>query len=242
MAGHARASRRGAARGTDLVTYPLAVATAKAEETRERILDAALQLFRQRGFDETTMREIAHEAGVATGAAYYYFRSKEELVMAFYVRTNDEARELVPAQIAKSHDLRKRVRAIIDTKLDQFAEHRRLMVALVRIGIDPKHPLSPFGDETKTMRDESVDFFRQALDGAKPSVPKDLAAELPRLLWLYQMGVILFWIYDESRDQRRTRALLDGTVDLLVRMIQISALPMMGPLRRKLLGIVRDVT
>ena len=223
------------------MTDPLAVATAKAEETRERILDAALQLFQQRGFDETTMRDIAAEAGVATGAAYYYFRSKEELVMAFYVRTNDEARELIPAAIAKSHDLRKRVRAIIDTKLEQFAEHRRLMVALVRIGIDPKHPLSPFGEGTSEMRDESVAYFRLALDGAKPSVPKDLAGDLPRLLWLYQMGVILFWIFDESRDQRRTRALLDGTVDLMIRLVQISSLPMMGPIRKRLLGIVRAI-
>src|SRR3954452_13684126 len=138
MARDARPRVARAARAADVVTYSLRVATAKAEETRERILDAALSLFRQRGFDETTMRDIAAEAGVATGAAYYYFRSKEELVMAFYVRTNDEARELIPAAIAKSRDLRKRVRAIIDTKLQQFAEHRRLMVALVRIGIDPK--------------------------------------------------------------------------------------------------------
>ena len=44
----------------------------------ERIVDAALQLFRDRGFDQTTMRDIAAEADVATGAAYYYFRSKED--------------------------------------------------------------------------------------------------------------------------------------------------------------------
>ena len=64
----------------------------KAEETRNRILDAALRLFRERGFAETTMRDVATEAGVATGAAYYYFRSKEDLVMAFYLRTDQEAR------------------------------------------------------------------------------------------------------------------------------------------------------
>src|SRR5207237_4793311 len=56
--------------------------TTKAEETRERILDAALRLFRKRGFDQTTMRDIAAEAEVATGAAYYYFSSKEEMVIA----------------------------------------------------------------------------------------------------------------------------------------------------------------
>ncbi len=219
----------------------LNVATPKAEETRERILDAALKLFRERGFDETTMRDIAAAAGVATGAAYYYFRSKEELVMAFYVRTAEEARDIIPSEIAKSRDLRKRIQSIIDLKLQQFAEHRRLMVALVRIGIDPQHPLSPFGEETQTMRDESIEFFRLAIADAKPSVPKDLAADLPRLLWLYLMGVILFWIFDESRDQRKTRVLLDGTLDLMVRLIQISSLPMMGPLRKKLLGIVRAV-
>ena len=223
------------------MTYPLAVATAKAEETRERILDAALKLFRERGFDETTMRDIAAAAGVATGAAYYYFRSKEELVMAFYVRTAEEARDLIPAEIAKSRDLRKRIQSIIDLKLQQFEQHRRLMVALVRIGIDPQHPLSPFGDETQTMRDESVEFFRLAIADAKPAVPKDLAADLPRLLWLYMMGAILFWIFDESRGQRKTRVLLDGTLDLIVRLIQISSLPMMGPMRKRLLAIVRAV-
>lgn len=223
------------------MTYSLGVATAKAEETRERILDAALQLFRERGFDETTMRDIAAEAEVATGAAYYYFRSKEALVMAFYARTAVEARDIIPAQVALSRDLRKRVRGIIDTKLRQFEEHRRLMVALVRIGIDPRHPLSPFGEETKAMREESVEFFRAAIAGCTPAVPRDLVADLPRLLWLYQMGVILFWMFDESRGQRRTRALLDGTIDLVIRLIQVSSLPMMGPLRKKLLAIVRAV-
>src|SRR5438105_1656564 len=94
--------------------------TAKAEETRERIVDAALELFREKGFDETTMRDIAASADVATGAAYYYFRSKEELVMAFYARTSEEARVLVPQVLDQSKELRKRLRALIDLKLSQF--------------------------------------------------------------------------------------------------------------------------
>jgi AcrR family transcriptional regulator len=216
-------------------------ATPKGQDTRDRIHATALSLFRERGFDATTMRDIAAAAGVATGAAYYYFRSKEELVMAFYVRTADEARDIIPAQLGHSRDLGKRIRLIIDTKLEQFAQHRRLMVALVRIGIDPQHPLSPFGAETQAMRDESIEFFRLAIADAKPAVPKDLVADLPRLLWLYMMGIVLFWIFDESRGQRRTKALLDGTVDLMLRLIQISSLPMMGPMRKKLLTIVRAV-
>ncbi len=216
--------------------------TAKAEEKRERIVDAALQLFREQGFDETTMRDIAAAAGVATGAAYYYFRSKEELVMAFYVQTAEEARTLMPALIARSTDLRKRLRAVIDLKLSQFAEHRRLLIALVRIGIDPKHPLSPFGKETEALREESVDAFSEALEGSNVKIPKELRADLPRLLWLYQMGILLFWIFDESPGQKKTQKLLEGTLDLIVNLIRLSSLPLMGPVRRRLLNTLRAVT
>jgi AcrR family transcriptional regulator len=215
--------------------------TPKAEETRERIVDAALTLFREKGFDETTMRDIAADAEVATGAAYYYFRSKEELVMAFYARTAEEARTLLPPAIERSKDLRKRLQAVIDMTFEQFAQHRRLLVGIVRIGIDPLHPLSPFGQETQAMRNESIRTFRMALDGSTTKIPKDLHDDLPTLLWMYQMAVILFWMYDQSKGQRRTKLLVDGTLDLIVRLIQIASLPLMGPMRRKLVALLRAI-
>ena len=62
------------------------ILTAKpeAESTRELILRTALELFRGCGFEITTMRDIARAAKVATGAAYYYFPSKEAIVSAYY--------------------------------------------------------------------------------------------------------------------------------------------------------------
>lgn len=213
--------------------------TPKSEETRERIFDAALRLFRDQGFDETTMRDVAAEAGVATGAAYYYFHSKEELVMALYVRTTEEARHIVPAAIARSRDLKKRLHAVIDSKFEQFGDHRRLLGALVRIGMDPKHPLSPFAKETAPMRVESIEFFSDALAGTK--VPRDIADLLPGLLWFYQLGLILFWIYDESPGQRKTRRLTDATLDIVVRLIQLSSLPLLGPLRKRVAALLNDL-
>src|SRR5438093_12676940 len=56
--------------------------TPKGEQTRAIILETALDLFRERGYEETTMRVIAERAGVALGNAYYYFRSKEHLIQA----------------------------------------------------------------------------------------------------------------------------------------------------------------
>src|SRR5262249_37048447 len=49
----------------------------KGERTREVMLEAALKLFRRRGFDETTMRDIAEATNMSLGASYYYFESKE---------------------------------------------------------------------------------------------------------------------------------------------------------------------
>jgi AcrR family transcriptional regulator len=223
-----------------LVLQPRAQ-TAKAEETRAKILDTALRLFRERGFDQTTMRDVASEAGVAIGGAYYYFRSKEELVMAFYLRTAEEARDEFAAALASTKDLRKRIHALIAIKLRQFAEHRALMTALLKAGVDPRDPLSPFGAETKEVRDESVQWFARAIDGANVSVPKDLLPHLPRLLWLYHMGIFYFWIVDQSPGERRTRRLLDATLDLILQLLRVASLPMMGPVRKRALNVLRAV-
>jgi AcrR family transcriptional regulator len=217
------------------------VQTAKAEETRAKILDTALRLFRERGFDRTTMRDVATEAGVATGAAYYYFRSKEELVMAFYLRTAEEARDEFAAALASTKDLRKRLRALIEIKLRQFEDHRSLLTALLKAGVDPRDPLSPFGKETAEVRDDAVQWFARAIEGADVSIPKDVAPYLPRLFWLYHMGIIYFWIIDESPGRRRTQKLLEGTLDLLMQLLRIASLPLMGPIRKRALNVVRAV-
>lgn len=223
-----------------LVLQPRAQ-TAKAEETRTRILDTALALFRERGFDQTTMRDVASEAGVATGAAYYYFRSKEELVMAFYLRTAEMEREEFAAALASTKDLRKRIRALIDIKLRQFEDHRSLLTALLKAGVDPRDALSPFGEQTAPVREQSLAWFARAVEGSDLKVPKDLAPHLPRLLWLYHMGLIYFWIVDTSPGQRRTQKLLDGTLDLILQLLRIASLPLMGPVRKRLLQVLKAV-
>src|SRR2546428_258500 len=64
--------------------------TQKGEQTKALILNAALAVFHERGYEETTMRAIAQRAGVSLGNAYYYFGSKEQLIQAFYHRTHEQ--------------------------------------------------------------------------------------------------------------------------------------------------------
>jgi AcrR family transcriptional regulator len=109
-------------------------AVPKSEETRTRILNAALASFRERGFDAATMRDIAEEASVATGAAYYYFPSKEAIVLDFYRRSCDEMQPRIDKALQDSSGLEDRLRSLIYVKLTQFAPNRGVLRALLRNG------------------------------------------------------------------------------------------------------------
>jgi len=212
----------------------------KSEETRGRILEAALSVFRARGFEKATMREIAAEAGVAVGAAYYYFDSKEALVMAFYERSQREMQAEIVAALDHAKTLDARLRAIISRKFSYFAPNRRLLSALTA-HTDPEHPLSPFSKETAAIREEDIAAFERAVSESGVKLPPSVAPYLARLLWMYQMGLILFWVYDKSESQTKTMALYEKTLKMLIVTLKIAGIPLLRPLHRlagELLAII----
>ena len=220
---------------------PSPKATPKAEETGRRILDAALELFRREGFDITTMRDIARKAGVATGAAYYYYPSKDAIVMDFYQRSCTEMQPKIEAAVAHASGLESRLRESIRAKLAHFAPNRGVLRALLRNGADPKHPLSPFSPQTKEIRDIDLAWFRRILVDCGMRIPRDLEPHLPGVLWFFQMGVIFFWVIDESPDQGRTARLLELATKSVAFLVRVSALPLMRPLRKTALQLIELV-
>lgn len=213
----------------------------KSEATRRQILSAALELFRKQGFEAATMREIARSAGVATGAAYYYFDSKDAIVLAFYDQAQKDMAPLLEEALSTSKDLEERLHGIISVKLEYFEPSRAFLGAL-SAHTDPQHALSPFSEQTRAIREGDVAFFEKALAGSRSRLPEDLKPSLPRLLWMYQMGLILFWIYDRSESQRTTHALFEKSLRVVVRLMKLSALPLMQPLRRMVMDLVDTAT
>lgn len=213
----------------------------KAEATRARILQVALARFREKGFDATTMRDIAQAAGMSLGATYYHFDSKEALVMAFYEESQEALQDRIPEAMATHKDLASRIRVVLELRFEQFGPYRAMLGALFRNAADPQHPLSPFSPQTRPIRDLAIAHFEEAVRGGDVKVPKDLQAHLPRLLWMYQMGLILFWIHDRSEGQARTRALLDKSLPLIVSALKLSRLPLMGPVRAAALDLLSAV-
>ena len=216
--------------------------TAKSEETGLKILEAALALFRREGFDSATMRDIAQAAGVATGAAYYYYPSKDAIVTDFYRRSAVEMRPALEAALEGAKGLEERLREVIRAKLAYFEPNRAVLRALLRNGADPKHPLSPFSVETQEIRDADIEWFGRVLAGSGVKIPHDLEPHLPGALWFFQMGVILFWVTDDSPRQQRTERLLEIAAKSVASLIRIAGLPLMRPVRKtaiELIGLVK---
>jgi AcrR family transcriptional regulator len=203
----------------------------KSEETRGRILEAALSVFRERGFEKATMREIAAEAGVAVGAAYYYFDSKDALVMAFYVRSQGEMHAGIEAGLDRARTLEARLRVVIGTKFEYFRPNRKLLGALSAHS-DPEHPLSPFSAETAVIREQDIASFERVVTESKVKLPASVAPYLGRLLWMYQMGLILFWVYDRTPGQERTAQLYEKTLKMLLTTLKIAGFPLLRPIHR----------
>ena len=160
--------------------------TAKAEETRRRILATALDLFQGRGFTETTMREIARKAEVATGAAYYYFPSKEAIIMAFYWQTQTEFEAAFRKPLARTRDLGERIRMLVELKLEQFQPYRGVLGALFRSAGDPASPLSPFSEETRDIREQSITSrlrWRARTSNSRPTSPRTCPRSCGSIRW-----------------------------------------------------------
>jgi AcrR family transcriptional regulator len=216
-------------------------ATAKGEQTRELILSTALRLFREQGYGKTTMRAIAAEAGVSVGNAYYYYSSKEHLMQAYYDHLQVQHREAAVGILAEEKSFAKRLSGVLETWLEVAAPYHEFAGTFFKSAAEPKSPLSPFSEQSKPAREASVAVFRDVVEGSDLKVPADLKAELPELLWLMQMGIVLFWVHDDSEDLERTRALIVRSVPLVDRLLRLTRIPGVRGVVNELVGLIRSI-
>ena len=200
-----------------------------------------MRLFRERGYAETTMRAIAKEAGVAVGNAYYYFDSKEHLIHGFYDRNQLAHRAAAEQVLAVEKDFAARLRGVLHAGIDVNVPYHSFAATFFKSAAEPSSPLSPFSKESSPAREAAIAIFRDVVEGSGAKLDPELRRELPELLWLGWMGVILFWVYDKSPDQRRTRRLIDGAVPLIDRLVGLSRLRVLRPALRQVLALLESV-
>jgi AcrR family transcriptional regulator len=207
------------------VPAPPAPRSTRGEQTRTHILGTALRLFRDEGYEATTMRAVAAAAGVSVGNAYYYFESKDHLIQAYYDEIGKAHRAVALPRLSGSRSLAERLRIALVSHLEVSEPYHAFAGSFFKVAADPRSPLSPFSAESAPARQEAIRFFGTVVDGSSARIPAALRAELPRLLWLLHMGVILYWVHDRSAGAARTRELVDRAVPLVVKLVGLARLP-----------------
>jgi AcrR family transcriptional regulator len=98
-------------------------------DTREEVKAVALELFSTRGFEQTSLREIAERLGITKAALYYHFASKRDLLQALITPLVEDLEAFVAEAAEKAAD---QPRAVLESYFDMCLRHKRVLTGLLR--------------------------------------------------------------------------------------------------------------
>jgi AcrR family transcriptional regulator len=208
--------------------------TAQGTAARNRLYEIAMRLIARRGYEATTLRDIADEAGVSVGLLYRYFPSKQAVVLALY----DELSAEYASRAGHMRDGRWRERFVfaLNTSLDVLGPHRIALRALIPVLVgDPDEGI--FAASTAFSRLRVQHVFEEAVVGSIDAPKQPLAGALGRLLYLVHLAVLLWWLLDKSSQQRATGKL----VSLAQQMLPAAALALRTPPIRRFVVAVDEL-
>jgi AcrR family transcriptional regulator len=192
------------------------------EQTKQKILKAALELFREKGLEGTTTREISKRAGIAEGTLFNYFKTKEDLALYFFQKETDDLIAWYEAE-KRLHKaaLPEKLFAIIHRQLEYIEPYEDFLGAVFCRALQPTSALSPLSFDSQELRLRYLRFIRQILAEAekKGEIPPvgDLGAYA---FGLFYLGIVTFWLQDVSRGKQKTLALLDRALKTGARVLQ----------------------
>ncbi|MCU0494988.1 MAG: TetR/AcrR family transcriptional regulator [Chloroflexaceae bacterium] len=185
----------------------------KGERTREHILETALRLFVEKGYESTTMRDIAAAAETSLGLTYRYFSRKEDLVIAIYQRQTEELMQdvqaLPPTTIAQRFEL------VMQARLDRIGPYRDAVAAFFGAALTPQSGIAVLGDSTSALRQQAGEIFYLVVAGASDAPRKRQTQQLATILYAAHLTLLLFWFNDRSPGYQHTHELIRLTRDVL---------------------------
>jgi AcrR family transcriptional regulator len=205
--------------------------TAQGAATKSHLYATAMRLISERGYEATTLRDIAREAGVSVGLLYRYFPSKQAVITALHDELSAEyARQAAAMPAGKWRD---RFVFALRASLDVLAPHRIVLRALIPVLVgDPNDGV--FAQGTAFARHRVQQVFEEAVVGASDAPKQPIAAALGRLFYLVHLAVLLWWLLDKSAKQKATTTLVTLAQQLLPSAALTIRLP---PVRRFVLSV-----
>ncbi|SRR6266568_4708961 len=179
--------------------------TPQGIEARGKLYSAAIALIAERGYEATTLREIADRARVSAGLLYRYFPSKRSVVLALYDELSAEYAGR--AGLMRPGRWRQRFVEALRVSLDVLDPHRATLQGLIPVLVGGVED-GLFARSTAFSRLRVQGAFVDAVHGATDSPGGETADALGRLLYLAHLAVILWWLLDRTAGRRATTELI----------------------------------
>src|SRR4026209_2598118 len=165
------------------------------EKTKRAILQAALQLFAEKGFYRTTTKTISRKAGIAEGTLFNYFETKEELALYFFEESLSEIIQWFEHdRHMKRAALPEKLFGIIEHLLDSLAPYEEFIGAVYLRSLAPASKLGPFSLQSQEQNLRYLRFIRDVLAEAEEAgeIPGvgDLGAHA---FGVFQLAMISYW-------------------------------------------------
>jgi AcrR family transcriptional regulator len=187
--------------------------TPKAKQTRETILKTAIDLFVQKGYDDTTMRDIAAASGCSLGLAYRYYPSKSHLVLSLYDQIAQEFEEHVDDLPAGT--LAERFEAAMKLKFELLQPYRAAFGAIIGVILSPDSGVAVLGEEAKETRTFAIRSFAKVVLGSKDAPKQPQLDQMTDLFYAGHLLMLLFWTTDRTPNMKATYSLLSVSKEVL---------------------------
>lgn len=155
-------------------------------DTREKILQAAFDVLSRQGYENASIKEIAEEAGVAQGLVHYYFKSKQQLVIAVLMSVckqmdiYDSSQGQAGALAAFEH---------FKTMLKEKRDVHSLYIELIGVGLHDPEVGAGIRDDIRSSRDGVEAVARQVL--AEREVDPTPARAIASAVWAAILGIMV---------------------------------------------------
>lgn len=192
------------------------------EKTKQAILAAALKLFAEKGFYNTSTRAISRKAGIAEGTLFNYFETKEDLALYFFEREMDEVIEWYEKNSRlKRADLPEKLFAIVQHSLERLEPYEEFIGAVYLRALAPSSKLSAWRLQNQERDLRYLRFIRGALAEAEAEDQfPDLGDFGAYAFHLFHLAIITYWLQDCSQGKEQTLALLDRCLKLAGRILR----------------------
>jgi AcrR family transcriptional regulator len=192
------------------------VSQSTKERTRLAILQAAVELMTAKGYKNTSMREIAENAGVSNPTIYNYFATKERIIGAYIEEKHREAIALLQ-EIDGFHTftLREQLQSLLETELELYLEDREFMLQIAEVAFHESGFKLEVLYETRTLFTQAVSEILDAAVESGKIVKPPFASYLPQLFWDYFVVIVAYWVRDTSDHFARTTEFVDRSMGLV---------------------------